>query len=291
LEVADQSPKLNSEIVTPVSKEADPILPSEDSLVDRAPGTATVVSFCSKTSLDSAAYPLVQEKNDSPIKIEEALPMSPPRIKKPPPPKDNRLKSNDPGSNLVTERRIHVPPVDSDPSPAHDFKNVEVSNVVSVMSSIEPAPSTPALLTANSILELQPVSNEVKVVGEGHFRKEGSSFKTWKSRFYVISGSESKSEAILEYFHPKSRVSKGCVNLMTLTVSTGSSKNLSKSGCEDFSCEEGVALSLSLEKGKKLELVFDTATAAEHFLFEVALVSKENNIEVRYIFNGIKRLI
>lgn len=140
------------------------------------------------------------------------------------------------------------------------------------------SPSTP--------VDSHPSTLAATVVGEGKFRKLGSNVKNWKQRHYIILNNGN-----LRYYdigEVKSAASaaqdKGIKEfcLASITLEEGSERNLTASGCADFSAEHGVAITIT-SFGihiKVLDVVFDTIKEAKVFVQQVKSVSSSHNVEV-----------
>ena len=123
-------------------------------------------------------------------------------------------------------------------------------------------------------------SNE-KIVGFGTFRKQGSGYKNWKVRKYII-----RTNLMLSYYDPKSSCSdadlKGTLNLTSVRLVQGNINNIKSSGIAKTEIENAYALSLTcLENGRTIEIVFDSLAEIKHFLSLVDKISVVNNLPVR----------
>ena len=128
-----------------------------------------------------------------------------------------------------------------------------------------------------------PASSEMKIVGKGTFRKEGSGFKNWKVRNYVIEGCDSKVRTILRYFDPLTNVEKGSFDISALQMVLGNEQHLEKSGSLDFCGDEGVSVILQSrcqeERKNTMNVVFDSMNILRLFCKQVESCTVNCNIQ------------
>lgn len=170
----------------------------------------------------------------------------------------------------------------------HDIVTVAAPSTESTSDS--PAEEDTDRRTRASAAALPVAAVAATVVGEGEFRKLGSTIKNWKQRHYIVLNNgnlryydttdvKSSASAI-----ESKKVKEFC--LASVTLEEGSEKNLNASGCADFSTEHGVAITMTSfgMSIKVLELVFDTIQEAKDFVEHVRAVASSHNIEVICVY-------
>jgi hypothetical protein len=113
-------------------------------------------------------------------------------------------------------------------------------------------------------------------IGNGIFRKKGSTIKNWKTRRYEVFV-----DGYLHYYDTNTLSkspydSNGHVDCNYCQIIDGKSSNLQESGCVD-----GIAITItsdSLSNGREFEIVFESISDTCNFLLLLAKVTVENNV-------------
>lgn len=110
-------------------------------------------------------------------------------------------------------------------------------------------------------------------LGEGLFRKQGSTVKNWKIRKYALFSSFE-----LTYSDTISNATKGTMNVSNVSIREGTRENTKLSSSPH---KDAYAMDiLSYEDSRTLEVVFDSMEEAKKFLRVLCKCSKKHNISV-----------
>lgn len=110
-------------------------------------------------------------------------------------------------------------------------------------------------------------------VGEGLFRKQGSTVKNWKVRQYALFSSSSE----LQYSDAQTGAVKGSMSVGNVSIREGAKENCKASGAP----KEGYSMDIcSFNDSRNLEVVFDSGAEARRFLKLLAKVAKKHNLSV-----------